>query len=124
VKVTEFQHLSSRGFGKFNKIASYRTLWMHLSKLTKELGNATGLTYGGQTLLLFAISVLVTYGFMIELTERFDFSLFFSGLLFHFIIFLQCNSAHGAANEVRYCLLIITCFFLLMKLFFVECPFT
>ena len=109
VKVTEFQHLSSRGFGKFIKIASYRTLWMHLSKLTKELGNATGLTYGGQTLLLFAISVLVTYGFMIELTERFDGILFSSGLLFQGIIFSQCNSAHCAANEVRTCLLIPTC---------------
>jgi len=101
VKVTEFQHLSSRGFGKISKIASYRTLWLHLSKLTQDLGNATGLTYGGQILILFATSVLVTYGFMIELEERFEYTLFGSGLLFLVIIFLQCNSAHGAANEVR-----------------------
>ena len=111
MKVTEFQHLSSRGFGKISKIASYRTLWLHLSKLTQKFGNATGVTYGAQTLLLFAISVLVTYAFMIELTELFDKSLFCSGLLFHVIIFLQCNSAHGAANQVRTCLLINTCFF-------------
>jgi len=101
VKVTEFQHLSSRGFGKISKIASYRTLWLHLRKLTQDLGNATGLTYGGQILILFATSVLVTYGFMIELEERFEYTLFGSGLLFLVIIFLQCNSAHGAANEVR-----------------------
>jgi len=124
VKVTEFQHLSSRGFGKISKIASYRTLWLHLSKLTQEFGNATGLTYGAQILLLFATSVLVTYGFMIELTERFVNNLFCSDLLFHVIILLQCNSAHGAANEVRTCLLIPTCFFLLKKLFSVECPLT
>jgi len=109
-KVTEFQHLSSRGFGKISKIASYRTLWLHLSKLTQELGNATGLTYGGQTLLLFAISVLVIYGFMIELTEGFNYTLFSSGLLFQIIIFSQCNSAYGAANEVCTCFLIPKCF--------------
>jgi len=124
VKVTEFQYLSSRGFEKIRKIASYRTLWLHLSKLTQDLGNASGLTYGGQTLLHFAISVLVIYGFMIELTESFDYILFSSGLLFQVIIFLQCNSAHGTANEVRTCLLIPTCLFLLMNLFSVECPFT
>jgi len=123
VKVTEFQHLSSRGFGKISKIASYRALWLHLSKLTQELGNATGLTYGGQTLLLFAISVLVIYGFMIELTEDFDIILFITGLLFLIIIFSQCNSAHGAASEVCTCFLIPTCFFLLKKLFSVECSF-
>ena len=106
MKFTEFQHFSSRGFGKISKIASYRTLWLHLRKLTQDLGNATGLTYGGQILLLFAISVLVTYGFMMELTENFSYSLFCSGLLFLLIIFLQCNSAHGATNEVRTCLLI------------------
>jgi hypothetical protein len=110
VKVTEFQNLSSRGFGKISKIASYRTLWLHLSKLTQDLGNATGLTYGGQTLLLFAISVLVIYGFMIELTERYSIILFSTGLLFLIIIFSQCNSAHGATNEVRTCFLIPTCF--------------
>jgi hypothetical protein len=124
VKVTEFQHLSSKGFGKFRKIASYRTLWLQLSKLTQDLGNATGLTYGGQTLLLFAISVLLVYGFMIELTDRFNYLLFCSGLLFKVIIFSQCNSAHGAATEVRTCLSIPTCFFLLKKVFSVECPFT
>jgi hypothetical protein len=112
VKVTEFQHLSSRGFGKIRKISSYRTLWLHLSKLTQDLGNSTGLTYGGQILLLFAITVLVVYGFMIELTEGFSFILFSSGLLFEVIIFLQCNSAHGVASEVRTCLLIPTCLFL------------
>jgi hypothetical protein len=102
--------LSSRGFGKISKIASYRTLWLHLSNLTQELGNATGLTYGGQTLLLFAISVLVIYGFMIELTEGFNYTLFSSGLLFQIIIFSQCNSAYGAANEVCTCFLIPKCF--------------
>jgi hypothetical protein len=102
--------MCSRGFGKINKIASYRTLWFHLSKLTQELGNATGLTYGGQILLLFTISVLVTYGFMTELEEGFSYILFSTGLVFHAIIFSQCNSAHRAANEVRTCLLIPTCF--------------
>ena len=124
MKVTEFQHLSSRGFGKISKIASYRTLWLHLSKLTQDLGKATGLTYGGQILILFASSVLVTYGFMIELEERFEYTLFCSGLMLLVNIFLQCNSAHDAANEVRTCLLIPTCFVLLMKLLSIECPFT
>ena len=118
MKVTEFQHLSTRGFGKFSKIASYRTLWLHLSKLTQDLGNATGLTYGGHTLLLFAISVFVVYSFMIELTEVIDYTLFSTCLLFQGIIFSQCNSAHGAANEVRTCFLIPTCFFPLDELIF------
>jgi hypothetical protein len=113
VKVTAFQHLSSRRFGKISKIASYRTLWLHLSKQTQELGNATGLTYGGQTLLLFAISVLVTYGFMIELPKTFNYILFSTSLLFQVIIFSQCICAHRATNEVRTCLLIST-FFSLM----------
>ena len=122
MKVTEFQHLSSRGFGRIRKIASYRALWLHLSKLTQDLGNASGLTYGGQILLLFAISVLVVYGFMIELTEGFSFIHFSVGLLFHVIIFLQCNSAHGTANEVRTCLLIPTCFFPVDELIFCRVP--
>jgi gustatory receptor len=111
VKFTEFQYLSSRGFGKIRKISNYRTLWLHLSKLAQDFGNATGLTYGGQTLLHFAISVLVIYGFMLELPESFNYILFSFGLLFQVIIYLQCNCAHGAANEVRTCLLIPTCLF-------------
>ena len=118
MKVTEFQHLSSREFGWIRKINSYRTLWLHLSKLTQEFGNSNGVTYGTQTLLLFAVSVLVTYGFMVELTERFDKRLFCSGLVFQVIIFLQCNSAHGAANEVRTCLLITTCLFAFEEIIF------
>jgi hypothetical protein len=123
-RVTEFQHLSSREIGKISKIASYSKLWWQLSKLTQDLGSATGLTYGGQTLLVFTISVLVVYGFMTELAEVFDYVLFNAGLLFQVIIFLQCNSAHGVSNEVRTFLLIPTCVLLFTNLFSVECQFT
>jgi len=102
VKVTEFQHLSQRGFGKISKIVSYRTLWLHLSKLTQDLGNATGLTYGGQTLLLYAISVLVTYVFMMELTENFNYTLFCPGLLLLVINF--CSEILLMVLPMRYVL--------------------
>jgi hypothetical protein len=115
--------LASRGFGKISKIASYSKLWWHLSKLTQELGSASGLTYGGHTLLIFTSSVLVVYGFMTELAENFNYALFNASLLFQVIIFAQCNSAHGVSNEVRTFLLIPTCVFLFMNLFSVECQF-
>jgi hypothetical protein len=115
--------LSSRGFGKISKIASYSKLWWKLSKLTQELGSASGLTYGGQTLILFTINVLLVYAFMNELAENFNYALFNSALLFQVIIFAQCNSAHGVSNKVRTFLLIPTCVFLFINLFSVECQF-
>jgi hypothetical protein len=56
--------------------AAYKTDWLHLSKLTRELGSASGCTYGSLTLLFFAISVLLSYGFVVELTHSFSLALF------------------------------------------------
>jgi hypothetical protein len=74
---------------------------LHLSKLTQDLGNASGFTYGGQALIFFTISVLLSYGFMVELKNSFNFTLFTTALLFQAIMFSQCNSAQNASNEVR-----------------------
>ncbi|GFG31244.1 hypothetical protein Cfor_06772, partial [Coptotermes formosanus] len=92
-------HLSSRGLGKSSKIPSYTNLWLRLSKLTQDLGNCAGFTYGGQTLLYFAITILLTYGFMVELAEGFSYILFTAALLFLVIILSGCISAHGVSNE-------------------------
>jgi hypothetical protein len=100
VTVTKLQHLSSRGLGKSSKIPSYTNLWLRLSKLTQDLGNCAGFTYGGQTLLYFAITILLTYGFMVELAEGFSYILFTAALLFLVIILSGCISAHGVSNEV------------------------
>lgn len=97
----EFQHFSSRHVARCMKISTYRIFWLHLRQLTQDLGNATGFTYGGHTLLFFTLSVLVSYGFLVELKNDFNFILFTSSLLFQSIIYSQCNCAQNAANQVR-----------------------
>jgi hypothetical protein len=39
------------------KIAEYRMLWLKLGKLTEDLGNCMGYTYGAQVTLIIIISL-------------------------------------------------------------------
>ncbi|XP_023716993.2 gustatory and odorant receptor 24-like [Cryptotermes secundus] len=94
------QHFSSRGSARGIKISTYRTFWLHLRQLTQDLGNATGFTYGSHTLLFCTISVLVTYGFIVELKDNFNFVFFAASLLFQAIIYSECDCAQNAANQV------------------------
>jgi hypothetical protein len=73
---------------------------LHLSKLTQDLGNVSGFTYGGHTLLFFTMSVLLCYGFIAELKDNFNFIFFTPFVLFEAILFAQCNYAQKAADEV------------------------
>jgi phosphatidylglycerophosphate synthase len=83
-----------------SKISSYGKIWLRLRKLMQDLGSSTGFTYGGQTLLFFTMSLLLSYGFMVELEDNFNYAALTTALLFQAVIFSQCNSAQNASNEV------------------------
>ncbi|KDR19190.1 hypothetical protein L798_06244 [Zootermopsis nevadensis] len=92
------QHLP-RGFVTVGKISSYSKFWLRLRKLMQDLGSSSGFTYGGQILIYFAMSVLLSYGFMVDLGDNYNYAAVSSALLFQIVIFVQCNSAQEATNE-------------------------
>jgi membrane protein required for beta-lactamase induction len=96
-----FQHLTSRNVASGSKILAFKAYWIHLSKATRELGQSSGFTYGGLTLIFFTMSVLLSYGFAMELKNDFSYALLATSLLFQVIILSQCNGAQKAANQVR-----------------------
>lgn len=65
----------------------------------QDLGSSSGFTYGGQILIYFAMSVLLSYGFMVDLGDNYNYAAVSSALLFQIVIFVQCNSAQEATNE-------------------------
>jgi hypothetical protein len=95
------QHFSSLYADRTSKVFAYKKYWLHLNKLTRDLGNASGFTYGSLTVIFFTISVLLSYGFVVELKNNFSFALSTTSLLFQVLILSQCNSAQRATSQVR-----------------------
>ncbi|XP_037947265.1 gustatory and odorant receptor 63a-like [Teleopsis dalmanni] len=93
-----------RHIGPAAMVADYRALWLRLSKLTRDTGNATCYTFTFLNLYLFFIITLSIYGLMSQLSEGFgikDIGLAITTLWNVCLLFYICDEAHYASFNVR-----------------------
>ncbi|XP_053955531.1 gustatory and odorant receptor 63a [Anastrepha ludens] len=93
-----------RHIGPAAMVADYRALWLRLSKLTRDIGNATCYTFTFLNLYLFFIITLSVYGLMSQLSEGFgikDIGLAITAIWNVFLLFYICDKAHYASFNVR-----------------------
>lgn len=85
-------------------VAQYRSLWLRLSKLTRDTGSATCYTFTFINLYLFLIITLSIYGLMSQISEGFgikDIGLAITACCSVCLLFFICNEAHYASFNVR-----------------------
>ncbi|XP_017477626.1 PREDICTED: gustatory and odorant receptor 63a-like [Rhagoletis zephyria] len=93
-----------RHIGPAAMVADYRALWLRLSKLTRDTGNATCYTFTFLNLYLFFVITLSVYGLMSQLSEGFgikDIGLAITAIWNVFLLFYICDKAHYASFNVR-----------------------
>lgn len=85
-------------------VADYRALWLRLSKLTRDTGTATFITYIFINLYLFIIITLSIYGLLSQLSAGFgikDIGLAVTAICSICLLFFICDEAHYASQHVR-----------------------
>lgn len=85
-------------------IADYRALWLRLSKLCRDTGTATYITFTFINLYLFFMITISIYGLMSQLMEGFgqrDIGLMVNAFCNICLLFVICNEAHFASQQVR-----------------------
>lgn len=85
-------------------VADYRALWLRLSKLCRDTGNATFITFTFINLYLFFTITISIYGLMSQLSEGFglkDIGLMVNALCNICLLFFICDEAHYASQHVR-----------------------
>ncbi|RZC42344.1 gustatory and odorant receptor 24 [Asbolus verrucosus] len=90
--------------GPSTQVADYRSLWMLLSKIIRDIGNASGYALTFICLYFFLIITLTIYGLLSQLQAGFsskDVGLAVNAALATAILFFICNEAHYASNSVR-----------------------
>ncbi|VEN48414.1 unnamed protein product, partial [Callosobruchus maculatus] len=96
--------LALRNIGPASQVANYRSLWMMLSKITRDVGNAFGCAMTFLCLYLFLIITLTIYGLLSQIQEGFgikDIGLAITALFAGAMLFFISNEAHYASNCVR-----------------------
>lgn len=85
-------------------VADYRSMWLRLSKLTRETGNATCYTFTFINLYLFFVITLSIYGLMAQLSEGFgvkDIGLMVTAFCSVCLLFFICDEGHNASFNVK-----------------------
>ena len=85
-------------------VADYRSLWLRLSKLTRETGNATCYTFTFINLYLFFVITLSIYGLLAQISEGFgvkDIGLAITAFCSVCLLFFICDEGHNASFNVK-----------------------
>jgi gustatory receptor len=85
-------------------VADYRSLWLRLSKLTRDTGNATCYTFTFINLYLFFVITLSIYGLLAQISEGFgvkDIGLAITAFSSVFLLFFICDVGHNASFNVK-----------------------
>lgn len=85
-------------------VADYRALWLRLSKLCRDTGTATFITFTFINLYLFFTITITIYGLMSQLSQGFglkDIGLLVTALCNICLLFFICDEAHYASQHVR-----------------------
>lgn len=90
--------------GPSSMVADYRSLWMLLSRLTREVSNAMCYVVTFLCLYLFLIITLTVYGLLSKMQEGFgikDIGLTVTAVFATALLYFICDEAHYASNCVR-----------------------
>lgn len=93
-----------RHIGPAAMVADYRALWLRLSKLCRDTGTATSITFTFINLYLFFTITISIYGLMSQLSEGFgvkDIGLIVTAMCNIGLLFFICDEAHYASQHVR-----------------------
>jgi gustatory receptor len=93
-----------RHVGPASIVADYRSLWLRLSKLTRDTGTATCFTFTFINLYLFFVITLSSYGLMSQVTEGFgvkDLGLAVTASCSLALLFFICDEGHNASFNVK-----------------------
>nr|XP_023022354.1 gustatory and odorant receptor 24 [Leptinotarsa decemlineata] len=93
-----------KNIGPSSRIADYRSLWMMLSRLIRDVGNAFGYTVTFLCLYLFLIITLTIYGLMSQMQEGLgikDVGLTITAVFATATLFFICDEAHYGSNCVK-----------------------
>lgn len=95
-----FQNLLHHGFRHTDALVQFKFLWLHLSKLTQDVGCSMGFTYGVFTLFCFGGLVVSSYGYFVSGIILITQGLAFTAFFFSTILYVQCTFAQLATEEV------------------------
>lgn len=101
--VAEDFQLALKNIGPSSQVADYRSLWMLLSKLIRDVGNASGYTVTFLCLYLFLVITLTIYGLLSQIQEGLgikDIGLTVTASFAIAFLFFVCDEAHYASNCV------------------------
>ncbi|PSN30372.1 hypothetical protein C0J52_27002, partial [Blattella germanica] len=95
-------HVGTCGFGNGSKISEYRVLWLQLSRLTQDLGNSMGMTFGAHIVVYFTGQVLFMYYILSMLSLRLDEFIvkFLIPVAISIYIYIVCNAAQSVTDEI------------------------
>lgn len=99
----DFQH-ALKNVGPSSRVADYRSLWMMLSRIIRDVGNAFGYAMVFLCLYLFLIITLTIYGMLSQIQEGLgikDIGLTITAFFAGAILFFISDEAHYASNRVR-----------------------
>lgn len=99
---TDFQQ-ALKNIGPSARVADYRSLWMLLSKIIRDVGNSFGYTLTFLCLYLFLVITLTVYGLMSQIQEGLgvkDIGLAITAGFAVALLFFICDEAHYASNCV------------------------
>lgn len=85
-------------------VADYRSLWLQLSKLTRDMGNATCYTFTFMNVYLFFVITLSIYGLLAKFSEGFetkDIGLATTAFCNVLLLFFICDVGHNATFNVK-----------------------
>lgn len=92
-----------RNIGPSSMVADYRSLWMLLSRVIREVSNAMCYVLTFLCLYLFLIITLTVYGLLSKLQEGFgtkDIGLAVTAAFAVALLYFICDEAHYASNSV------------------------
>lgn len=98
--------MSLRHVGPSTRVADYRSLWMLLSRITRDAGNGYCYSMTFISLYLFLTITLTIYGLLSQLQEGFgikDVGLTITAVFSVALLFFVCDEAHYASNCVSIC---------------------
>uniref|UniRef100_A0AAR5P3F8 Gustatory receptor n=1 Tax=Dendroctonus ponderosae TaxID=77166 RepID=A0AAR5P3F8_DENPD len=99
----EFQ-FALRNIEYSNRVCDYRSLWMILSKIIRNVGNSFGYTLTFLCLYLFFVITLTVYGLLSQIQEGMgvkDIGLTITGVSATLMLYFICDEAHYASTCVR-----------------------
>ncbi|CAG9767542.1 unnamed protein product [Ceutorhynchus assimilis] len=103
IMADDFQ-FALRNIGPSTRVADYRSLWMMLSRIIRNVGNSFGYALTFLCLYLFFVITLTIYGLLSQIQDGLgtkDIGLTITGISAVIMLYFICDEAHYASTCVR-----------------------